>query len=565
MKFTIFVFNNFYKFLLFLAIFFVFAGFIFIVKGSTPPPNRKINLTIPYSFDGLVDIIIEDGDIYHKKVPFSITTDKNFHIVLNLDGMGMCDDKTLSFISKSTTMRCEVDGKVIYRHFKVANSLKYAQNNSLFLIKLPKTIKNNIITLYYENTNPYPSAFEFKKVRIAKYPNIIFNYFLSDSILEYLLLLSMFIIFVSAIFSTNLLINPTKIEKYYIYIGFLSFSIFTYILFGMPLIYFILNEYDILLSISVYTSLMFMPIFLIYALMQRTSRRTHLYFKFILILLSLNVIVQYVFVFLDIKTFNMMVNYTYILILFALALSIYSFIFIIRKKDEENRAKIRILSLSFLLVGIGYEVIQSVIKSYILFSDTFKICILFFAILQWYDFFSFYMLNKDKKIKAKLYQKLAFIDKLTNLGNRLALSEKRIDYYKTKKSFYIILLDINNLKYVNDKYGHKYGDCIIKLLSDMLKKEFGDIYGKDLFRIGGDEFVIIYHCPKNIDLESKLSNFAQVYAQSKIEGMEENYFGVSYGFSYCDMAKGDDFSKIMHIADKNMYENKLKKKEIKKS
>ncbi len=47
--------------------------------------------------------------------------------------------------------------------------------------------------------------------------------------------------------------------------------------------------------------------------------------------------------------------------------------------------------------------------------------------------------------------------------------------------------------------------------------------------------------------------------------MVENYFGVSYGFSYCDISKGDDFSKMLHTADQNMYKNKLNKKQIKEN
>ncbi len=490
------------KFMLIFTILLVIIGFTYIIKWADIELDRKINLTVPYSFNGSVDIVLEDGKVYHKKIPFSILTDENFYIVLNLDSLGMCDDKTLSFISKNTTMRCEVDDKVIYRHFKIANPHKYAQNNSLFLIKLPKTIKNNTITLYYENTNSYPSYFEFKKVRIAKYPNIVSNYFFNESIFDYLLLLSMFIIFVTIIFTINFFEKATRMEKYFIYIAFLSISVFIYILFGMPLTYLILNEYDILSCISIYTSLMFIPIFLIYALMQRTYKSTHPYFKFILILAYFNVIIQYILVFFDITTFNMMVNYTYILILSTISLGVYSFI--TRRKKTNSHIKVMILSLSFLFIGIGYEVIGSEIENFILFSDVFKVCVLFFTIFQGYDFFSFFMINKDKQIKAKIYQKLALFDGLTSLGNRLALSEKRIEYDNEKKAFYIILLDINNLKYINDKYGHQYGDYIINLLSDMLKEEFDNTYDKDLFRIGGDEFVIIYHSP-NPSLPSKLT------------------------------------------------------------
>ncbi len=546
--------NKFHTVFLFTAVFIVVAGLAFLSTRGNIFPNSKIELIAPYSFTGYSDIILEDGTKYRKKTPFAITTDKSFQVVLNLDNLGMIDNKSLAFITKNTTIRVEVDDRVIFRHFGVINKKKYAQNNSLILVDLPKRITSKEVILHYENTTNYPTIFELKDVKVGKRINLISNLFLSESILDYILLLLMIVIFFSTIFTANVSIQATSTEKYFRYIAFLSFSIFLYVFCNMSLNYFIFGRLSVFLHISKYTSLMFMPVFMLIAVTYRREKSDPI-LTIGIIINSLNIIIQYALVFLNIKTFSVMSSETCASILVSFIFILFSFLN--ARKEYPKITKIAFFSL---IIGITYEVIFTIQKDYIPFSNVFKICIVIFALIQYYDLFIFYKIESEKRIKGQVYEKLAFIDKLTGLGNRLALSEKRVDYNKMKRAFYIVLFDINNLKYINDTYGHKYGDSTIKVLSDMLKEEFDTTYSRDLFRIGGDEFVMVYHAPKNINMEARLLELATRYENTQIEDMEANCFGVSYGFSWCDIEAGDDFSKKIHLADKNMYECKKKAK-----
>lgn len=61
---------------------------------------------------------------------------------------------------------------------------------------------------------------------------------------------------------------------------------------------------------------------------------------------------------------------------------------------------------------------------------------------------------------------------------------------KAKESFTIALLDINNLKRVNDSFGHQEGDFLLKQIAYAVKQ---DLDKEDLiFRLGGDEFVLVF-------------------------------------------------------------------------
>ena len=83
----------------------------------------------------------------------------------------------------------------------------------------------------------------------------------------------------------------------------------------------------------------------------------------------------------------------------------------------------------------------------------------------------------------------AYIDTLTGIGNRRYLHEKAEGFFSDKQSGVIVLIDIDNFKQVNDKYGHDIGDNVLKNLS---KKVSDYIRQDDIFaRYGGEEFIII--------------------------------------------------------------------------
>lgn len=137
----------------------------------------------------------------------------------------------------------------------------------------------------------------------------------------------------------------------------------------------------------------------------------------------------------------------------------------------------------------------------------------------------------------------ALYDKLTNIYNYNWL--ELIGYNKYKiKDIYITVIDLNNFKYINDTYGHLYGNKILQNLSDnlrMIKKVDKSI---DIMRFGGDEFILF----------SSLN----IYKQIKIINCD-NLF--SYGIYH--KKENEDVEVSITKADHLMYINKLKRKNSK--
>lgn len=89
----------------------------------------------------------------------------------------------------------------------------------------------------------------------------------------------------------------------------------------------------------------------------------------------------------------------------------------------------------------------------------------------------------------KHMHRLAYVDALSNLPNRLCLLETMEKYLKHPGGkFALLFLDSDNFKYINDTLGHKSGDVLIRKASERLQSLMRE--GDMLSRLGGDEFVI---------------------------------------------------------------------------
>ena len=153
----------------------------------------------------------------------------------------------------------------------------------------------------------------------------------------------------------------------------------------------------------------------------------------------------------------------------------------------------------------------------------------------------------------------ANIDALTGVKNHRAyiLSERRILSLVKEDPNYryaIVVCDINDLKYVNDKYGHNHGDEFLKEACHMICNVYA---GVPIYRIGGDEFVAILEGEKYKDRETFLSRLKEL---SSINAEEEDGIVIAAGMA--ERKRNENFNDVFKRADKQMYLHKdmLKKK-----
>ena len=159
----------------------------------------------------------------------------------------------------------------------------------------------------------------------------------------------------------------------------------------------------------------------------------------------------------------------------------------------------------------------------------------------------------------QMIQRQVSVDPLTGLNNRgqlLRYVEQRSNIHKDNRLTYVIMIDINDFKVINDTYGHAEGDRALRILSDSLKKVVGN-HNMPVFlgRYGGDEFIIIVH-PQN---RSEMEPFIKELRNELEDECRNNNteFMLSIGIGYDELLEEPDtFQKCMQRADQKLYQDK---------
>ena len=171
---------------------------------------------------------------------------------------------------------------------------------------------------------------------------------------------------------------------------------------------------------------------------------------------------------------------------------------------------------------------------------------------------------KESHHKISDLSKRVYVDELTSVQNKRGFDEyiqnlqEKIESEEPSE-FAVVILDCDDLKKVNDQYGHDKGDVYIKKACSLICSVFKR---SPVFRIGGDEFAVIlqnedYQNRKELtDLFEKKADEINSAAENKWEQVS-----VSLGLSEYDPKSDTSVVDVIHHADKMMYENKRTHKE----
>lgn len=153
-------------------------------------------------------------------------------------------------------------------------------------------------------------------------------------------------------------------------------------------------------------------------------------------------------------------------------------------------------------------------------------------------------------------------DSLTGIGNRNAFNVCMEEYNKTlnqNSSIAMGMFDLNELKFINDNYGHEVGDWYICFAADTIKTIFAEC---PVFRIGGDEFAAILVDFKTEEIESMHRQMTRIVEENKELGSYSNSAGIAFGYAFYDHRIDITLENVSTRADANMYINKKEMKNI---
>ncbi len=162
---------------------------------------------------------------------------------------------------------------------------------------------------------------------------------------------------------------------------------------------------------------------------------------------------------------------------------------------------------------------------------------------------------------VKVLEQAAFYDPLTKAYNRNFIEEYIKEELRKakrlKEEFCLLLIDLNDFKEVNDRYGHNAGDVVLRRVVDKLRRNLREY--DMIARWGGDEFLVVLPAEKGsniLEIVGRLvENFSVTYGEVTVT--------LSVGYA-CFPYDGDTLDKLIEKADSRMYRSKSVFKEVKR-
>lgn len=183
--------------------------------------------------------------------------------------------------------------------------------------------------------------------------------------------------------------------------------------------------------------------------------------------------------------------------------------------------------------------------------------LVFIVVLIWIQVSRFYD-QYVRKQKLVYLQRMANMDMLTEAMNRNAYENmsKYLDEQEIElKTTGVVLLDLDDLKIINDTYGHEKGDEALKLCYQCIRQAFKN--EKNCFRIGGDEFAYVYHSEEKDQIPSCISILDRILKEKTRDFVYP--LSISSGYAYYIPDTDIDFKDIVRRSDTMLYRQKRRK------
>ena len=167
------------------------------------------------------------------------------------------------------------------------------------------------------------------------------------------------------------------------------------------------------------------------------------------------------------------------------------------------------------------------------------------------------------RLKAEEMDELAHKDALTGVGSKLAYDQKVLELTDEIKNgsarFGIVMADLNNLKTLNDNYGHENGNLAIQKTCQILCDVFKH---SPVYRIGGDEFAVVIKGRDYNNIEDLIASFNSLIAEPSADsaGGEKPWENISAAIGYAIYNGEQSVDEVFRKADHNMYDRKKEMK-----
>ena len=302
--------------------------------------------------------------------------------------------------------------------------------------------------------------------------------------------------------------------------------------------------------------MIFLPYFIVSFIASATNKHKSPLLPILFTIICINFVLNISLTVTGISDYFELVKISQAVIVIALAMAAYFVISAVRHKQVEKRF------LRIFLVGIGAIMIGAIIDLMIfrISSNVLQSTSLYARMgsLLFLMLIGLYLIQENRRIQianSLALERLAYMDGLTGMKNRLAFNKVEPSLREDPDAKYMIIqFDINDLKMVNDFYGHAEGDRHISAAARIIRTSIHDL--GDCYRVGGDEFIAII---TGSDVDKAAHG-----AIKRMEKLTEEYnatenppvkLDIAHGMATFKVSEGD-MEKSVRLADQRMYECK---------
>ena len=475
-------------------------------------------------------------------------------------------NKNLVFFSDHEIVKVYSDDKLIYSMYPNENSPVQSTGGSFNIIPLSKddinkTIKIERISIFDEPVKDLSCFYGDK--------NDIYEYIIDRDFMKVMIGVMIALVGIGLIIYSYIVMSKHYDTRHIRYLGYFSIALGIWRITETQLPAFIIQN-GVMINTLRHITLMNVPfIFVLYVCRAYDKKGDKIWKNLYLFMLAI-MLIRAILQLLGIMDLYQTLFMTHLCIALLIGVSIYIAIKHMKSGTADEELKFNFVCIAILMICTGIDLY--IYRKYKLSTDFGAIGFLVYIAIS-----GIKIMKKSSKMiehtkELEIYKKLAYIDELTGMYNRLAFKQDIENYqsednkHKTHKSSKtaIIMFDVNHLKVCNDEYGHSYGDEYLRIISKLFKESFN--IDERCYRIGGDEFCVVIENATKSYIEAKL-----YILNKKIEERNKTKFvvdiSVAYGYAMFNNEIDSCFIDTKNRADKYMYECKreMKNKELVKA
>ncbi len=521
--------------------------------------SERITSPLEEQYSKITDVTITYNDIeVEKSLPTSIKTNSPYSIELDLKYYTEQSDISFMTATHYVNFYVYLDNKLYYSYNIPENSIVKSGGSTMHDINLPINTAARKIKFEYIPTVKNLPTFNVDTIYVGQKSNIILDQLIHD-LPSLLFSIAIIFIFIVLLITTAVQYKLSKKSNdKFIFITMLGALIGVYLLTQLFTVQYIMRTYPLRIYFIEFSTLTLLPFPALMIFKNRLDKRFDKIYTFLVYFIPFYLLFQYTILFFFDIEMKLLLPFTQFMIIASVSFIVYTII----NSDKEKYPERDTLLLTFIPIFIVTIIIMIfyLIKGIFLFKEFFIIIICIFIGVQIKTLINNYINFQNEKLKNIIYKEIAYTDSLTKLQNRTAYNEFLKKFNKNKQSGFVISIDLDGLKKMNDNYGHQFGDAMIKIFSDYLKLITADDTDFQAFRIGGDEFFIFAKKEKSFDIENWLQPLRQNFRHANIAPDYNTGQSFSAGYFYYNCQNNEDISNAIHLADQKMYAEKFNNK-----